>query len=473
MPDPCSLSLPGACPARVAWRLGIILVVLAGSPAAVCAQQVRVRSTTTGQFVQLRSLTLDTSGAWVAAGVNSAVPLTEDVELSSWGFGVPGLRAYGLFRLRGAIGSALVWPRYGDHFDALAAYVELERTRFRLRVGRQQRSSGLGLYGFDGGAVTWRPRPDVRLEAYGGRGLARGTTDPINSGAVQALDPLIPDRGTLLVGASAWAAPTAESFVSATYQREVLNDFSGVVAERVALDGQATLARRFTFAASSNVDLGAGALGKARLSVTARLPRSSSLALAVFRYRPTFDLTTIWGAFAPQASRGASVAATSPPLGDLVLTSGWTVRAYEKVTDVTPFLVDVGTTTHSYSVGAAWVHGTLAVTGDYRFITGYGGEESAGDLRVALDHGDRWRIGLNGTAFQNTEYFRVARGTVVGIGADARAGFTDRLSVSASLMRYLHTGTSGTAGPNWSQTRALFQVDLITGANPDRVAGYR
>ena len=32
--------------------------------------------------------------------------------------------------------------------------------------------------------------------------------------------------------------------------------------------------------------------------------------------------------------------------------------------------------------------------------------------------GDRWRIGLNGTAFQGTEYFRVARGTVVGVGAE-------------------------------------------------------
>ncbi len=454
-------------------RLAIILLALTAGPAALAAQQVRIHSTTTGRFVQVRSLALDSGGAWVAGDVNSALPLTQDVEISAWGLGMPGLRGYGLLRLRGALGSELVWPRYGDHFDALAAFLELERPTFRLRLGRQQRASGLGLYGFDGGDVTWRPRADLRLDVYGGRGLARGTSDPVTSGAIRSLDPLIPDHGTLLVGASAWAAPSAGTFVSATYQREVLADLSGVVSERVALDGQTTIAHRLTVSGSGTVDLGAGALGRARLAATARLPHASSVTVAVFRYRPTFDLTTIWGAFAPQASHGSSVTASLQRVGPVALTAGWTMRAYEPATDVTPFLVDVGTTTHSWAVGAAWVHGTLAVTGDYRFTTGYGGEESAADVRVALDHGERWRLGLNATAFQNTEYFRVARGTVVGFGADARTSLTDRLSVSGSLMRFVHTGTSGMAGPNWSQTRAQIQVDWITGADPDRVAGYR
>ena len=85
----------------------------------------------------------------------------------------------------------------------------------------------------------------------------------------------------------------------------------------------------------------------------------------------------------------------------------------------------------------------------------------------------RWQVGLNGAAFQNTEYFRVARGTVVGLGADARGTLTERLSVSAQLMRYVNAGTSGMDSPDWSQTRALVQVDWVVGANPDRVAAYR
>lgn len=454
-------------------RLGAAILGLGCCASAAAAQQVRIRSTTTAQYVQLRALALDSTGAWRAGAEHAAVPLAEDLELSAWGFGVQGLRAYGLFRLRGAIGSALVWPRYDDHFDALAAYLELERTSWRLRLGRQQRASGLGLNGFDGGAVTWRPVPNARVEAYGGRALARGTDDPINSGAIRGLEPLTPDRGTLLVGVSAWAAPTAQSFASATYQREVLNDFSGVVSERVALDAQASPGRILTLSGSTDFDLGAGAVGKARFAATAWLPHSASFAVAVFRYRPTFDLTTIWGAFAPQAHRGASVTATLPPSPAVTLTAGWTLRSYEKVTTTTPFLADVGTTTTSLSLGGTWIRADLSVSGTYRFITGYGGEESAGDLRVALERGERWRIGLNGTAFQNTEYFRVARGTVVGAGADARADLTDRLSVAGSLMQYFHTGTSGMDSPNWSQTRALLQVDWVMGANPDRPAGRR
>ena len=437
------------------------------------AQQVRVRSTTTGRFIQLRALALDSAGAWTAGPVNAAVPLAEDVELSAWGLGIEGLRGYGLFRLRADIGSELVWPRYGDQFDALAAYLELERTQWRLRLGRQQHVSGLGLYGFDGGAVTWRPVPNVRLEGYGGRGLARGYNDPINSSAILTQDPLIPDRGTLLVGFSAWAAPSAQSFASATYQREILNDLSGLVSERVALDGQATIGRRLTLAGSTDFDFGTGALGKARLGATTWLPSSASLGVALFRYRPTFDLNTIWGVFAPQSHRGASVSATLPPLGAVTLTAGWTLRVYEEMTETTPFLTDVGTTTNALSIGGAWANRALSVSGSYSYLTGYGGQESAGDVRLALDGGDRWLVGLNLAAFQNNEYFRVARGTVVGLGADGRYRFTDRLTVTGRLMQYRHTGTTGMDAPDWSQTRALLQVDWIMGASADRVAGYR
>ena len=461
---------------RQTWlqRFSTAILVAGCCVPGLAAQQVRVRSTTTARYIQLRPLALDSAGAWTAGAVTEAVPLAEDVELSAWGFGVQGLRAYGLLRLRADVGSELVWPRYGDHFDALAAYLELERTRWRLRLGRQQHASGLGLYGFDGGAVTWRPVPNVRLEGYGGRGLARGYNDPVNSSAILTQDPLIPDRGTLLVGFSAWAAPGAQSFASATYQREILNDLSGLVSERVALDAQTTVGRRLTLAGSSDFDLGTGAVGKARLGATTWLPHSASLGLALFRYRPTFDLTTIWGVFAPQAHRGTSVSATLPPLGAVTLNAGWTLRVYEDITETTPFLRDVGTTTHDFSVGGAWSHQAVSVRGSYTFITGYGGQESAGDVRVALDGADdRWLVGLNLAAFQNNEYFRVARGTVLGFGADGRYDVTDRLTVGARLMQYIHTGTTGMDAPDWSQTRALLQVDWIMGANPDRVAGYR
>ena len=106
----------------------------------VRAQLVRVHTTTTVGFVQLRPMHLDSAGhQFVADPAQSAAPLTEDVEVSAWDLGVQGLRFYGLARGRAALGSELVWPRSEDHFDALAAYFELQRSDWRFRSSTKER----------------------------------------------------------------------------------------------------------------------------------------------------------------------------------------------------------------------------------------------------------------------------------------------------------------------------------------------
>jgi hypothetical protein len=453
-------------------RALLVLAVLAlARPLA--AQQVRVRSTTTARFIELRPIVFDTTTQQFSSGsADAAVPVTLDVEASAWGLGVEGLRLYGLVRGRAALGSGLVWPRSNDHFDAMALYAELERTTWRVRLGRQQRASGLGVYGFDGGLGTWRPRPSVRLEGYAGRGLARGFNDPITNGAIRGIEPLIPDHGTLLFGASAWAAPNARSSISALYQREILNDRSSVVSERAAFDGQTALGRSVVLTGSADYDFGTRAIGKARVSGFIRLPLASNVRATLFRYAPTFDLTTIWGAFSPQSHHGASLAFETSPLARWTFGAGWTRRVYERTTTTTPFLVNVGTTMDAWSATARWSNGFASVDGAWRWITGYGGSESAGDLRVSLRGGEHWSLGASGTAFQQSEYFSVARGTVYGAGIDARADVNDRLGVRGEFMQYVHAGTSGREAPNWSQTRALFTVEWVFGASADRVAGY-
>ena len=111
-------------------RGGALLALAAttGGPRALRAQAFRLHWTTTAQYVQLRPIAYDSaSGAYEALPVAYAAPVTQDVELSAWGLGVEGLRGYALMRGRAALGSELVWPRYGDHFDLLAAYLELQR----------------------------------------------------------------------------------------------------------------------------------------------------------------------------------------------------------------------------------------------------------------------------------------------------------------------------------------------------------
>ncbi|OGU04122.1 MAG: hypothetical protein A2085_00990 [Gemmatimonadetes bacterium GWC2_71_10] len=459
------MTIMPACATRVVPAL---LAILA---APLAAQQVRLHTSTTARYVQLRPIAYDSaSGTFRALPVAAAAPLTEDVEVSAWGLGITGLRAYALLRGRAALGSELVWPRFDDHVQTMVAFVELERPRYRVRAGRQHRASGLGWYAFDGLAGTWRMRGTFRAEVYGGRGYARGFLEPAGSEALRAVDPLQPEQGRLLFGASLWAAPTRASALTAVYQREILSDRSGLVSERAALDARIGLGP-VLITGAVDADLATEQWGKARLAALVRLRQRSFLEAEVFRYRPILDLTTIWGVFSPEAHWGVTATARFGPARGVTVSGGWTHRRYEPVTSTTPFLRDVGDDADQLTAGVRLTPGDLVLDAGYRLQLGFGGAQSGGDLVVAYAP-PGWRIGARAAAFQQQELFRVADGTVVGLGAEFAARLTDRLAVRADMMRYLHRRLEGQVGADWSQTRGQLAVDWTFGANPDRPRTY-
>lgn len=454
----------------VSMALGALVVAARSAD----GQAVRVRSSTTARYVQLQPIRYDTAaGIFLPLPVTYAAPITQDVELSVWGLGVPGLRAYALLRGRAALGSELVWPRSDDRFDALVAFVELERPLYRIRAGRQHRASGLGWYAFDGVTATWRPRPTVRTEWYGGRGFTRGFLEPLGSEALRSLDPLRPEQSTILLGASLWAAPTSASAVTAIYQREILSDRSGLVSERAAIDARIGVGSRLVLTAAADADLALETWGRARASALVRLGRRSFLEIEGFRYKPLLDLTTIWGVFSPEAHRGVAVSARLAPTRSVALSTSYIYRRYEPLTRGTPFLLDVDDEARQLTAGARYALGDVVVDGAYRLQFGFGGAQSGGDAALAWAPPDGWRVGLRGTAFQQEEAFRVADGTVYGVGLDASGRLGDRARLRAELMRYLHRPTEGQSAVNWSQTRALLGFEFWIGANPDRPGAYR
>ncbi len=453
-------------------RYAIALVALVATPLA--AQSVRVRSVTTSRFIDLRPISYDpASGTYRADPVARAAPLTEDVELSAWGFRVPGLRAYALLRGRAALGSDLAWPRSNDHFDALYAFLELERPKYRLRAGRQQRASGLGFYAFDGLTSTWRPLPTVRVEAYGGRGLARGFLEPVGSSAIRSLDPLRRETGTILLGTSVWTAPSAASEFSAVYQRELLSDRSGLVSERVALDGRVEIAERLVLSMSADADLAASTWGKARISALWRINRRSFAEIEAFRYRPLLDLTTIWGAFAPEAHRGFTASVRVSPTPRATFSTAYTLRHYQPVTETTPFLVNIKDNAHLLATSARWLRGDFVVDGTYRLQLGFGGSQSSGEVALAYARPDAWYLGGRLAAFQQEGDFRVSDGTVYGAGLEARGPVGTRAFLRGEVMKYLHRRLQGSTGADWSQMRALISFEWVFGANPDRLGAPR
>ncbi len=447
------------------------MLAAAGSPAA--AQRIRVRSTTTAQYVQLEPITLDSTGNFTSAGVQSATPIIQDIELSAWDLGVSGLRGYGLFRMRGALGSELVWPRSADHFDALDVYLRLDRPTWQATLGRQQRVSSLGIYTFDGAGGAWHPSSLVRVEGFLGRGLARGYLEPLSDDEIRALDPTRPNQGTILVGATGWVAPWRGWSVSGSYQREALTQGSGIVSERASLDAAGPISAHLTASGSLERDIAAGTFGKAKLGLTWQ-SRIGSFHAEAFRYRPVFDLTTIWGVFSPEPNNGFRASAEVPVGHGIVATGGFTERFYRPATDNTPFLFGVSNQSTTTTLGARWTGDALSIDAQWHVLGGYGGYENGGDVRLGWARpGARWRAGLTATAFQQDAEFRVAEGTVYGLGGDADARINRRLRVRAQLARYWHNPDKGQVTLNWSQTRGLLSVEWTLGASADHVGGWK
>jgi hypothetical protein len=451
---------------------------LLAAAAPLAAQSVRIHSTTTMRYVQLRPILYNAdSNLYDPQAVQAAAPVTQDFEVNAWGLGIDGLRAYGLFRFRGSLGSELVWPRYGDHFDALAAYLEYEHANYRLRLGRQQKASALGWYGFDGLDASWRPIARLRVEGYGGRGLARGYDEPFNSKALTALDPLRPETGTYLLGASVVATPSAGSTFSAIYQREILNNRSGVVSERVALDGSSVFERFVTLAGSADFDLATNEWGKARGSATFQFGRALMLRGEVFRYRPTLDLTTIWGVFGPQSHWGYTGTLQITPGRAFALWGSYTERHYQAVDSTTPLVSALPDREQEVAAGMRTRLGPVQLDGTYRLQLDYGGDQSGGDASLALAPSRAWRVGVHATAFQNDGGFRVANGTVYGAGFDAAVRVADRFEIRADAMRFMQRKQerlpASLTGLDWNQTRATVSLDWTFGTNPDRLGGSR
>lgn len=462
-----------------ALRIAAVFVAAsaAGTARPLPAQSVRLHGTSTVQYAQLRPIVYDSAadsgaGAYRSLPVTYAAPFTQDLELSAWGLGLTGLRAYGLFRARAALGSALVWPRSNDHFDALYAYLELDRETYLLRAGRQQHASGLGWYAFDGLTADWRPVPAIRIEGYGGRGLARASLDAPNAAAITSLDPLRPDLGSILLGATLRAAPTSRSTFAATYQRELLSDRSGLISERAAFDGRVALGSHLILSASADADVARKQWGKASINATILVSRTWSVALEAFQYRPALDLSTIWGAFMPESHTGYTASATVAAWPGVSLSGAFTYRRWQPLSSGSPFLVDVGDNQKELSLGAHARRGVYTLDGSYHLQTGFGGKQSGGDLGVALAPEDGWRAGLRATAFQQDGMFRVSGATVYGVGAEFRSPLGRGLAVSGDVTRYFQRRLTGQTGLDWNQTRASLTFEWTMGANADRVGGY-
>lgn len=463
-------------------------------PTSVWAQSVRVVGTTWAQLIDLRPLRLDSipvastivnaSGERTTAGGlpvrctgsggfcqllvsgarATASPIMQDLEISAWGLG-EGISAHAHLRGRETLGAdALAWPRANDRFDALDAYVNIERERLRVRLGRQWTGGALGLFNFDGAAVAFR-QPTWSIEGVGGSNLVAGLNATHLSSELAALDDLPPDERAWLMGVRARLRPAARTSISAEYVRTLRTDRVALYSERasvaastawlgIALDGEWTH------------DLLTNTVNEARLRAQRALPLVSQGVIEVRRSRPFFELWSIWGAFSPvgfDELRGSVRKSTYG--GRIAANVGGAYRRYDEAQSglaILPLRED-GWRASASATLASGEH--LSFAGDYGIDVGPGAAQSDGSLGAQWS-GERLSLGGALSAVQSIYEYRLGTGKLLGASAHASYRISTETRVTADMAWYSQRLSDSALGTDWGQRRASLRLEWAVGRDP-------
>lgn len=395
------------------------------------------------------------------------LPVTQDLEITGWGLG-EGVSVY--THVRGnatAAGATELWTRGNDRFTALAASIEIDRTRWNARAGRQWLASMLGVTNFDGLSARISARENLRVNGYIGSSLIQGLSEPTTGAALAATDVLPPDVGGILLGASAQWRTTDALSLGAEYQRELRRDRAGLFSERVALDG-AFLLGRTTITGEAQADLSATTFNELRLRASRAVLPGVLATLEARHSTPFFPLWTIWGVFAPvgfnearaNLSWGSAERATS-------VTVGGSYRRYQETHTGVGFLPlrNDGWTvvaSGSWRWKPAW-----EATANYRRDIGFGASKSDAIGGVRWQPRDDAWLGITGSAVQNIFEYRVAGSYLLGTALDGSVALSPviRVTAQAGVFRQMASNEPATT-VNWSQRRAFVRVEWAAGRDP-------
>lgn len=476
-----------------------LAVALVGAPRTGAGQQVRITGTTWIQSIDLRPLRDDsvrvgetvgdglyraTPGGLLARCVDgdpwcrfrtsgeraTTTPLLQDLEVAAWGLG-EGISFHAHARARAALGGeSTLWPRLGDRFDALDAYLQVERSAGRMRLGRMWANTGLGAYNFDGASLLVR-RWNASLEGFGGRALVQGLNEPYTSAEIGVVDDLPPDAGGYLLGIRARARPTPLTAVAATYQRIIRDDRDGLYSERAAVDLSTRVVGTLVDA-SVTYDVAGAILNEARLRLARPLAGRVEGGAEVRRSRPFFELWTIWGAFAPVGFDEARADLTWRGLDDaLQVGAHGAYRQYDD-TDAGVGFLPLRSDGWRFGASANWLLSERFTSyGSYDIDVGFGASRSdaAAGMRWAPRVGSY--VGANVSGFQTIYEFRVGTGRVLGLALEGATRLTSELRLAADAGVYKHRLTDGAPGTDWSQRRASVRLEWTVGGDPGLVGG--
>lgn len=436
-------------------------------------------ATTHVRYVELRPLELDTVAGlaprpdWCVDGLTCTRYLTgteqgatigtQDIAITAWGFGVEGLSGTLQVRARDQLDGDFDWPLLiDDPVTLLTGYLQYRSGSLRVRLGRQATTSTLGFRDYDGAAALF-DGGSWWAEAFGGRSLARGLLSPRRD-AFEGIQQFIPDENAVLVGGVFGLRGDAAS-LSLRYQREILRDRSALLTERAAVEGRAMLPAGFRIRGSADWDFTFAQVTQARVTLEHALTPRVLMEVGARRYRPYFDLNTIWGFFSPvgfNEARLGSRIGLGPNTGIDVSVAA---RRYDE-TDATTVLSPLRDEGVRVDAGARHAFGPIGL--DLRYEMDWGNSQflHGADLSVRWSSSQRWSVGVTGTTLQQIAAYRLGDGRAWGGGIDARWEVFDGVEITGSGFVLRQDAGRGEENDIWNQTRASMALRYAFGGDP-------
>ena len=431
-------------------------------PTLASAQGYRLRLDTRGQSVAYRGI--------ADSAVIHAAPITTTADLTMWGLGVTGLRVRTVARLSVDAAPGNEWPGTEPPAMLLEGYGEYDTDRFTAQLGRQNVESRLGFTGFDGGRIAIHDsRSRFEASGYAGWGLARAIALPVSSAALNPLDEYRPQDRQLVAGASGlWTSSRAD--VRANYLREDDPRSDAFVSERAGIDvfSRPFGVSRWTASGGADYDIAAGlwVSAEARLRYATAGGRIDA-STGARRYRPHFDLWTIWGAFSPvpyNAIDGAAYVAVSTALR---LRGRAEAYRFDDTETSTP-LVSFERSGWRFSSGASYAlpHAWLVDAG-YHSEFGPGAASRGFEGTVSGPVLDSLLLMLHASTLDRPLEFRFSDATLTTYGASVDYRVSSRARVQVDASGFSEKRALATDAIDWNQLRVSARLVLLFGRGAD------
>jgi hypothetical protein len=399
-----------------------------------------------------------------------ALPLVTTADVSVWKLGLPGLRLYGRARVGTDLANPDVWPGTSPALQLVEGFAEYAGNAWSVQAGRLYQASRFGYTGFDGGRAQARMLGGaLSASAYGGWGLAWGSPLPITSDALNPLSEFRPSRRQIVLGGDVgWALGPARG--RALYEREIDPGPDHLVAERLGGDLEVRVHRNVGLAAGADYDLAFAILGSAEATITVAIPRwKASVSAGGRRYRPYFELWSIWGAFSPVPYHAGFASVTVTPHPRVQVRARGELYGFDAADAATP-LAPVEDAGWRASLGATYRHtASLIVTGDYSI------EDGPGAGSVGLDASLFWRpiprLGLRGSVanLQRVLELRFDDASVWLYSADADFEIVEQVRAFGGATFWdEHHDRPDAAQFSWSSLQLHAGLRLAFGSGADR-----